>query len=98
MGGFCKTGHAVEKAVIRNHMKTQTKETLASRIAAMATKLPMYFNSAAIIKYLKAAHRKLVINRGAVNAAIDTLVRKGWAEVIRQGAGRRETVWKLNAA
>ena len=68
------------------------KTTIANRIVRMHN-LSKYFTSFEVVRLL--ARRGLDHGRGAVNAAIDSLVAKRQLALIRHGAGRTDSIWSV---
>jgi hypothetical protein len=76
-------------------MKTKRK-TLRNRIVQISGELGDKFTSGDVIHSLHSHFHQLVINRGAINAAIETLWRHKLVRMVRRGAGRKATVWRSN--
>ncbi len=76
-------------------MKTKHK-TLKDRIVQVSDELGDKFTSGDVIHSLHNHFHRLVINRGAINAAIETLWRHKMVRMIRRGAGRKATLWRAN--
>lgn len=67
-------------------------KTLAERIQEVRGSLSKYFTSSEVIAAMRRTY-KGAINRGAVNAAIESLAKHNVVSVVRRGAGRKDTIW-----